>query len=83
MKDMDGAREVHFEARGGRVYMWGRGFSYEFDAGVFAHQVGRLIAPAAPANAERAPRLGGALRPQPASGIRSSVRLSVSPSRST
>lgn len=52
MKDIDGAREVEFEAIGGSIYVWGRGFSYEFDRGLFAHQIRRVLSADEP---ERAP----------------------------
>lgn len=43
MRDIDGARTVEFEVRGGSVFMWGTGFSYEFDRGILAHQLGRML----------------------------------------
>lgn len=53
MKDMDGAREVEWHATADSVFVWGRGFSYEFDRGIFGHQMRRLLSAEEP---ERAPR---------------------------
>jgi hypothetical protein len=52
IKDIEGAREVQFEVQGGSVFVWGRGFSYEFDRGIFKHQIVRLLSMA---DTERAP----------------------------
>lgn len=43
MKDIDGARTMEFEVRGGSIFVWGAGFSYEFDVKLFAHQIGRML----------------------------------------
>lgn len=45
LKDLDGARVVHIEARGGSVFVWGRGFNYEFDRAIFLHAVERETSP--------------------------------------
>lgn len=52
MKDIDGARTMEFEAIGDSVFAWGRGFSYEFDRGIFEHQMRRVLQTSEP---ERAP----------------------------
>lgn len=54
MKDIDGARDVEWEVTANSVFVWGRGFSYEFDRGIFAHQMRRLLGAAT--EPERAPR---------------------------
>lgn len=41
IKDADGARAVNFMRREGSLFLWGDGFSYHFDAGVFLHQITR------------------------------------------
>lgn len=43
LKDLDGARVAHIEARGDSVFVWGRGFSYEFDRAIFLHAIEREI----------------------------------------
>jgi hypothetical protein len=43
MKDIDGAREINFLAQGGSVFVWGRGFDYEFDRGIFTNQIKKLL----------------------------------------
>lgn len=43
MKDIDGARSMEFEAIGDSIFVWGRGFSYEFDRGLFAHQMRKIL----------------------------------------
>ena len=43
IKDFDGAREVELEVKGGSVFAWGHGFSYEFDLGIFRHAMNRLF----------------------------------------
>lgn len=52
-KDIDGARNVEWHVDAGSVFMWGRGFSYEFDRGIFEHQMRRLLEAAE--ETERAP----------------------------
>lgn len=43
MKDIDGAREVEWEATATSVFVWGKNFSYEFDRAIFGHQISRLL----------------------------------------
>ncbi|MDF2694290.1 MAG: hypothetical protein K0S65_2673 [Labilithrix sp.] len=43
VKELDGCREVTIEARDGSVFLEGRGFAYEFDEGIFIHQIRREI----------------------------------------
>ena len=62
MKDIDGARSVQFEMVGDSVFMIGRGFEYEFDKGVFAHQILKLVNWG---GRERVPLGGGTLCPTP------------------
>lgn len=66
MKDMDGARVVEFEAIGDSVFVWGRGFSYEFDKGVFTHQMRRMLGVM---ERERVPLGGGTLCSKPCPGL--------------
>lgn len=39
VKDIDGAREVHFEVRNSSVFLWNDRFCYEFDTGLVVHQL--------------------------------------------
>jgi len=43
MKDIEGAREVQFMVKGSSVFVWGKGFDYEFDRGIFTHQMKKLL----------------------------------------
>lgn len=52
IKDLGGAREVEFLIREGSIFMWDRSVSYEFDLGIFSHQMKRLLATG---SAERTP----------------------------
>jgi hypothetical protein len=37
LKDIDGGRSVRVEVRNGSAFIWGRGFSYEFDLNILAN----------------------------------------------
>lgn len=44
LREYDGARSVYFERRGGSVFAWrDNGASFEFDAGIFLHQMSAFI----------------------------------------
>lgn len=43
VKDRDGARTLHLEVKDGSLYLWGRGFSYEFDESLFLHAMSKAI----------------------------------------
>lgn len=40
---MDGARTVNVEMKGSSVFLWGRGFSYEFDKGLMLHVLAKEL----------------------------------------
>lgn len=43
LKDIDGGRSVQVEVRNGSAFIWGRGFSYEFDLNILANAFRREI----------------------------------------
>ncbi len=53
LRDKDGARPMYVEARGASVFLWGRGYSYEFDKGLIMHVLAKEMGlGAAPATME-------------------------------
>ncbi|MBB4667026.1 hypothetical protein BKA24_001735 [Microbacterium marinum] len=43
MKELDGGREITLDAQGDVVYLVGRGFTYEFDRGMFERMLEREL----------------------------------------
>lgn len=44
IKDIDGAREVKFQIKGGSLFVWARGADYEFDLGIYRNVMRRVLA---------------------------------------
>ncbi|MDF2506357.1 MAG: hypothetical protein K0Q52_216 [Microbacterium sp.] len=40
---MDGARSVQIQATDSSVFIWGKGFSYEFDRSLFMHAMSKEL----------------------------------------